>query len=92
MKAVPLGRPTLASHPLQLLKVSEQLLIAPEVANEIITARHWEPLPSPTPAGQALAPTRFRKHLGHPHTASLPSARTALCPAVMAAGLGELHG
>lgn len=47
---VPPGRATLASHPLQLLKASEQLLIVPGAANGIITARRWEPLPGPAPA------------------------------------------
>lgn len=39
-------------HTLQLLKASEQLLIVPDAANEIIAARHWEPLPGPCCWGQ----------------------------------------
>lgn len=85
-QAVPPGRATLASHPLQLLKASEQLLIVPGAANEIIAARCWESLPGPAPAwppllgtggcsaplAQALAPMGFGEHLGHPNAASPP--------------------
>lgn len=46
---LPPERATLASHPLQLLKASEQLLIVPGAANGIITVRRWEPLPGPAP-------------------------------------------
>lgn len=71
---VPPGRAALASHALQLLKASEQLLIVPDAANEIIAARRWEPLPGPCCWGQgcsarlpqALAATGFGEHPGHP--------------------------
>lgn len=78
---VPPGRAALASHALQLLKASEQLLIVPDAANEIIAARRWEPLLGPRCRGrgcsallaQALAATGFGEHLEHPGTASTPS-------------------
>lgn len=54
---VPPGRAELASHTLQLLKASEQLLIVPDAANEIIAARRWEPLSGPCCWGQGLLST-----------------------------------
>lgn len=83
---VPCRRAMLASHPLQLLKVSEQLLIVPGAANEIIAAWRWEPLPGPAacrppplgtggcsaPLAHALDPISSGKPLGNPNTASVP--------------------
>lgn len=82
---VPPGRAELASHTLQLLKASEQLLIVPDAANEIIAARRWEPLSGPCCWGQgcsarllqAWAATGLGEHPGHPSTASTPF---DLCP------------
>lgn len=100
---VPPGRAELASHALHLLKASEQLLIVPDAANEIIAARRWEPLSGPCCWGQgcsarllqAWAATGLGEHPGHPATASTPfdPCPHCHCPLVMAALLvGTLAG
>lgn len=105
---VPPGRAALASHTLQLLEASEQLLIVPDAANEIIAARRWEPLPGPCCWGQdcsaqlpqALAATGFGEHPGHPGTASAPFDLCPLPTLQLPAGdsnaaygnLGRVHG
>lgn len=79
---VPGRKAVLASHPLQLLKVSEQLLIVPGAANEIIAVWRWEPLPDPVACrpppwaqlAHALDPIGFGKPLGNPSTAPAPFA------------------
>lgn len=72
---VPPGRAVLASHTLQLLKASEQLLIVPDATNEIIAARRLGATAWPLLLGTGLlgtAATGFGEHPGQPGTASTP--------------------
>lgn len=100
---VPPRRAMLALHLLQLWKASEQLLIVPAAANEIISVWCWEPLPSPALPGPCCWGQRVARRYWHglgshraPGVPRVPQCSLTpftLCPyCSLAAGDGTLAG